>query len=193
MPRIYHRRRRRTTTPKPSEITTSSHTNGESIPVIHQTNRTLEQKWHRKMEEQKCHFYERNQKTDQRIKHRTREEAKEQITAPEKNQRETKDQDPKTPRKARPVGSTAHTQERVKEPSTPKAQERLATRKVPERKKNRRALTRRERTKTDARNQKTKTPVMSCGRVCMGSAAVYRASSVLVRCLFLMKHDLVVL
>jgi hypothetical protein len=39
------------------------------------------------MEEQKCHFYERNQKTDQRIKHRTREEAKEQITAPEKKQK----------------------------------------------------------------------------------------------------------
>jgi hypothetical protein len=37
---------------------------------------------------------ETKKKTDQRINHRTREEPKEQTTAPEKNQNESKDQTP---------------------------------------------------------------------------------------------------
>ena len=56
------------------------------------------------MKEQEFHAYERNQKTDQRIYHRTREEPKEQIIAPEKNQKETKDAT-QAPRETRPVGS----------------------------------------------------------------------------------------
>jgi len=60
------------------------------------------------MKEQELHAYGRNQKkTDQRINHRTREEPKEQTTAPEKNQNESKDQtqNSKLPEKLDPWGA----------------------------------------------------------------------------------------